>query len=126
MVEPFSFVDIETGYYPGIVTLYSGQQLMASGFLPTNCGERENTPTPPVITSSTPRPSNTPHSNPTEVFTTLVPKAITTPEILIPVTGIDLVGGNTTSRMLFNLGLGLIGLGFVLNGLSRNRKELDL
>jgi hypothetical protein len=126
VVEPLSFVDIETGYYPGIVTLYSGQQLMDSGKLPTNCGERENTPTPPVITSNTPRPSNTPHSNPTEVFKTLEPKANTTPEILIPVTGIDLAGGNNTSRMLFNLGLGFLGMGLVLNGLSRNRKELEI
>ena len=89
-------------------------------------GKIVKTPTPPVISSRTPRPSNTPKSDPTKVVKTLIPRAITTPEILIPVTGIDLVGGNTTSRMLFNLGLGLIGLGFVLNGLSRNRKELDL
>jgi hypothetical protein len=126
MAAPFSFVDIETGYYPGIVTLYSGQQLMASGFLPTDCGEDENTPTPPAVTSSTPRPTNTPRSNPTEVFKTLVPRANSTPEILIPVTGVDLAGGSNTQRMLFNMGLGLLGLGFVLNGLSRNRKDLDI
>jgi hypothetical protein len=123
---PFSSVDIETGYYPGIVTLYSGQQRMASGFLPTNCGEDENTPTPPAITPSTPRPSNTPRPNPTDVVKTLVPRANSTPEILIPVTGVDLTGGSSTPRMLFNMGLGFLGLGFVLNGLSRNRKDLDI
>ena len=39
VAAPLSYIDIETGYYPGTVFLYSGQQLMASGKLPTDCGK---------------------------------------------------------------------------------------
>jgi hypothetical protein len=121
------YVDIHTDYYPGLVTLYAGQQLMESGFLPTDCDNDENTPTPPATTPGTPRPTNTPtRRNPTEVVKTLIPQTSSTSEILIPVTGVDLAGGSSPSRMIFNLGLGLLGLGLVLNGLSRNRKELEI
>ncbi len=123
----FGFVDITTDYYPGLVTLYANQQLMDSGFLPTDCSEDENTPTPPATTPGTPRPTNTPpQRNPTEVVKTLIPDPNATPEILIPVTGVDLAGASSISRMLFSLGIGLLGLGLVLNGMSRNRKDLEI
>ncbi len=70
----FGFVDIYTDYYPGLVTLYADQQLMDAGFLPTDCDEDENTPTPPATTPGTPRPTNTPtRRNPTEVVKTSHP-----------------------------------------------------
>ena len=110
-------------YYPGLVSLYSGQELMASGYLPKTCSGFSNTPTP-----HTPVPTHTPTStlNPTEVVKTLIPQTSATPEILIPVTGVDLAGGNGLPHMLFNLGLGFLGLGLVMNGLARQRRELDL
>jgi hypothetical protein len=101
-----------TQYYPGLVSLYAGQQLMDSGYLPKTCSGFTNTPTPTL--------------NPTQVVKTLIPQTSSTPEILIPVTGVDLVGGNSLPHMLFNLGLGFLGLGFVMNGLARRRRELDL
>jgi hypothetical protein len=121
-------VDILTSYYPGLVTVTSAdQQAIATGYLPTNCGEVENSPTPSATTRGTPRPTNTPtRRNPTEVVETLIPDPNVTPEILIPVTGVDLAGAGSASRMLFNLGIGLLGLGLVLNGLSRNRKDLEI
>jgi hypothetical protein len=122
------FEDITTGYYPGLVTVSSpDQQFTATGFLPTNCGENENTPTPTATKQGTPRPTNTPtRRNPTEVVNTLIPDPNITPEILIPVTGVDLAGAGSTSRILFSLGIGLLGLGLVLNGLSRNRKKMEI
>ena len=45
---------------------------------------------------------------------------------LIPVAGAALGGGWRTSTILFNLGIGFLGLGLVLNGLARTRKDLDL
>jgi hypothetical protein len=124
VVEPFGSVSYDTEYYPGLVSLYSGGQLMAAGYLPTDCGKKDKTPTPPVRTPRTPAPSRTPH-DPTKVVKTLIPP-VTTPDILIPVTGVDLAGGNSLPRMLFSLGLGLLGLGFVMNGMARRRTDLDL
>lgn len=123
-LAPNESVSINTDYYPGVVSLYSGGVLMAAGFLPTNCDRVTNTPTSPASTPRTPAPSRTPQ-DPTQVVKTLIPKVTTTPDILIPVTGVDLGGGNSLQRMLFSLGLGFLGLGFVMNGLSRRRKELD-
>jgi hypothetical protein len=109
------------------VTVSSPDQNTATGYLPTNCDEDENTPTPTTTTPGTPRPTNTPtRRNPTEVVETLIPDPNVTPEILIPVTGVDLAGAGSASRMLFNLGIGLLGLGLVLNGLSRNRKDMEI
>jgi hypothetical protein len=125
VVVPLGSVSYDTAYYPGVVSLYSGGQLMAAGYLPTNCGE-QNTPTPPVGTPRTPSPSNTPRPNNTEVVKTLIPKTSSTSEILIPVTGVDLAGSNSLPRMLFNLGLGFLGLGFVMNGMDRRRKDMEL
>jgi hypothetical protein len=50
----------------------------------------------------------------------------TTPQPLIPVTGADLGGGWSTQTIFFNLGIGFLGLGLVLNGLARSRKEQEL
>ena len=125
VLQPFGSVSNDTAYYPGVVSLYSGGQLMAAGYLPTDCGKKEKTPTPPVRTPRTPAPSRTPY-DPTKFVKTLIPPVTTTPNILIPVTGVDLAGGSSTSRMLFSLGLSLLGLGLVLNGLSRNRKDLEI
>jgi hypothetical protein len=49
-----------------------------------------------------------------------------TPQPLIPVTGADLGGGWSTQTIFFNLGIGFLGLGLVLNGLARSRKEQEL
>jgi hypothetical protein len=125
LLQPFGSVAYDTAYYPGVVSLYSGGVLMAAGYLPTNCGKDEKTPTPPVRTPRTPVPTRTPH-DPTKVVKTLIPPVITTPDILIPVTGVDLGGSNSLQRMLFSLGLSFLGLGLVLNGLARNRKDLGI
>jgi hypothetical protein len=42
------------------------------------------------------------------------------------VTGADLGGGWKLQTVFFNLGIGFLGLGLVLNGLARERKELDI
>jgi hypothetical protein len=125
LLQPFGSFAYDTAYYPGVVSLYSGGVLMAAGYLPTNCGKDEKTPTPPVRTPRTPVPTRTPH-DPTKVVKTLIPPVITTPDILIPVTGVDLGGSNSLQRMLFSLGLSFLGLGLVLNGLARNRKDLGI
>jgi hypothetical protein len=125
VVEPLESVSYDTAYYPGVVSLYSGGLLMAAGYLPTDCGKKVNSPTPPVRTPRTPAPSRTPY-DPTKVFKTLIPPVTITPDILIPVTGVDLAGSNSLPRMLFSLGLGFLGLGFVMNGMSRRRKDLDI
>jgi hypothetical protein len=76
---------------------------------------------------STPRFSATSPTlhDPTKVVKTLLPPITLTPDILIPVTGVDLGGGNSPQRMLFSLGLGFLGLGFVMNGIYRKRNDLD-
>lgn len=82
-----------------------------------------NTPVPPTSTNTnTPRP-------PTQVVTrtstlppTLPPPSVNTPEVLIPVTGINLNlpdAMNNLQVIFLNLGLSLLGLGMVLHGLSR-------
>lgn len=126
VVEPFGFVDIPTDYYPGaLVILYSNNQVMATATFPSNCDEVQNTPTPPVVPSRTPGSTST-RTNPTEVFKTLEPKITSTEDILIPVTGVDLTGGGSTSSTLFNFGLAFLGFGLVMNGIARQRKEQDI
>jgi hypothetical protein len=121
----FGYVDIYTEYNPGLVTLYAGEQLMKAGFLPTNCDEDEATPTPPAITPRTPPTTRTPRSNPTEVVKTLIPQTSSTSEILIPVTGVDLgSGSSSTQQTLLNLGLFFLGIGFITNGFSRKKANL--
>jgi hypothetical protein len=126
VLDPFGYVDIATGNFPGsLVILYSDNKIMDSDYFPTNCEEDKDTPTPPKIPSRTPGPSRTPR-NPTKVYDTLIPKLSITPDIIIPVTGVDLTGEGRASRTLFNLGLVFLGLGLVMNGLARHRKELDI
>jgi cell division septation protein DedD len=108
-----------------------------------------NTPTTPVKTATPtttptatqqPGPSLTPANTPTGTLTatpTTDPRTSTptttsepgapTPTLspLIPVTGVHLgAGGAQTS--FFNLGIAFLGLGMVLNGLARARKEIDI
>jgi len=82
-----------------------------------------DTPVPPTSTNTnTPRP-------PTQVVTrtptlppTLPPPSVDTPEVLIPVTGINLNfhdSMNNLQVIFINLGLSLLGLGMVFHGLSR-------
>jgi hypothetical protein len=47
-------------------------------------------------------------------------------EVLIPVTGADLNAGSDLRALFFNLGIGFLGLGLVLNGVARQRKSWDL
>jgi hypothetical protein len=122
-VVAFGTVDVETGYYPGLVTLYSNGNLMAAGYLRTDC-EQEKSPTPPLRTPRTPPPTFT--RNPTEVYKTLVPRTSITPEILIPVTGVDLVSYNYSSMILFNLGIAFLGLGFIMTGVNRKPEKDEL
>jgi outer membrane biosynthesis protein TonB len=87
--------------------VYDAQEnLVASTVAAQGCGVKKATPTE-VPNSPNPAPS-------------------TTPEVLIPVTGANLVAGSSPSVMFLNLGLGFIGLGLVLNGLARQRKTWDL
>jgi len=121
IVPAFGSVSYNTDYYPGIVTLYSGGLLMAAGYLPEDCDESRPSPTP-----TTPPTTRTPSSNPTEVVKTLIPPVSSTPDILIPVTGVDLGTGNSLQQTLFNLGLLFLGLGLVMRGFSRKRSELKI
>lgn len=85
--------------------LYRSGVLQTSTLSATNC-LRTSTKVP----GSSPTPSAT------------VPVS-GTPPVLIPVTGIDLNAGNLPlSHAFFNLSLGFLGLGLVLNALSRERK----
>ena len=45
---------------------------------------------------------------------------------LIPVAGAALGGSWRSSTILFNLGIGFLGLGLVVNGVARSRKDMDL
>jgi hypothetical protein len=47
-------------------------------------------------------------------------------QVLIPVTGANLNTGGSLRLVFFNLGIGFLGLGLVLNGLARERKNWDL
>ena len=47
-------------------------------------------------------------------------------EVLIPVTGAALNTGGSLRLVFFNVGIGFLGLGLVLNGLARERKNLDI
>jgi hypothetical protein len=69
--------------------------------------------TPIPTTTGDPGPNPTPTRKPRH----------NTP-VLIPVTGANLSGGGTQT-IFFNLGIAFLGLGLVLNGLARERKELD-
>jgi hypothetical protein len=47
-------------------------------------------------------------------------------QVLIPVTGAALDAGSGLRVVFFNLGIGFLGLGLVLNGVARQRKSRDL
>jgi hypothetical protein len=66
--------------------------------------QQGETPTPTTTTEPGPGPTSPP---------------------LIPVTGANLSAGGSTQTIFFNLGIAFLGLGLVLNGLARERKELD-
>jgi hypothetical protein len=92
-----------------------------------------NTPVPPTATPTNtpgPGPSATPTNTPTNTATPvpgIPPTATPRPSSpLIPVTGAALGGGWSAQTIFFNLGIGFLGLGLVLNGLARSRRELDL
>ena len=99
---------------------------------PTNTRQPAPSATPTRTATRQPGPSVTPTSattgQPGPGVTPTDPGAGTptaTPSPLIPVTGVHLgAGGAQTS--FFNLGIAFLGLGMVLNGLARARKELDL
>jgi hypothetical protein len=57
---------------------------------------------------------------------TFVPAPSGEAQVLIPVTGANLNTGGGLRHIFFNLGIGFLGLGLVLNGLSRERKSSDL
>jgi hypothetical protein len=82
------------------------------------------TPVPSATPTNTEGPSPTPTDTPQPGEPTATPKPHNPP--LIPVTGANLGGGWSTQTIFFNLGIGFLGLGLVLNGLARSRKEQDL
>ena len=57
---------------------------------------------------------------------TFIPAPSGQTQVLIPVTGANLNTGGSLRFVFFNLGIGFLGLGLVLNGLSRERKNPDL
>jgi hypothetical protein len=70
-------------------------------------------------------PTQSPRITPTVKVKTVAPPVVT-PQILIPVTGVDLGSGGNQQMTLLNLGLAFLGLGLVLNGFARARKEWDI
>jgi hypothetical protein len=48
------------------------------------------------------------------------------PDILIPVTGADFGSTFPLNSIFFSLSIGFIGLGLVLNGAARERKDWDI
>jgi hypothetical protein len=66
-------------------------------------------------------PGETPHPG-----ATFIPAPSGQTQVLIPVTGANLSTGGSLRLVFFNLGIGFLGLGLVLNGLSRERKNPDL
>ncbi len=117
-------VTINTGISTDVSSV-SNQGIITGSNIPDqptddpDTGDQDD-PTDTFIVHPTPSPRNTP-SNPGEP--TSVP-TITT--VLIPVTGVDrstqLVGG-LNSELFLNLGLGMLGIGLVLQGLSRRQRE---
>jgi hypothetical protein len=118
---------------------------------PANTSTPTNTPTNTATTTDEPGPSATPTNTPTDTSTptntptgtlTVTPTSTNTPTqgvtptddpgpgptppVLIPVTGANLGAGGSARTIFFNLGIGFLGLGLVLNGLARERKEVDL
>jgi hypothetical protein len=89
---------------------------------PTNTQPSPPTNTPTETSGPQPPPTSTPSPQPQP------PTASATPTTapLIPVTGVKLGGSWHTSTILFQLGIGFVGLGLVLNGLARERKEFDV
>ena len=83
----------------------------------------------------TPEDCSVPHSDktptprsritPTVSIKTVAPPVVT-PEILIPVTGVDQTDGGSLKMLLANIGLLFLGFGLVLNGLARARKDWDI
>lgn len=93
---------------------------------PTN--DPTETPVDTATPTNTPVPTDTPEPTATSVPTdppvlNTVPAPASTAEVLIPVTGADLNAFNSTrtGRALMNFGSLLLGLGLVLNGISRKQ-----
>jgi hypothetical protein len=83
-------------------------------------GAPEFTPIIPV-TGETPTPEER-NSNPTPISTLAVPGSSGQQAMLIPVTGGDFTPVSTSSvlrEIMFNLGLGFVGLGLILQGIRR-------
>ncbi len=79
------------------------------------------TATPQGPTTTPQEPGKTPQE-PTKVATLGVPNVVDQPAVLIPVTGGDmspLSPMEAAQKVAFNLGLGFLGLGLVLQGLRR-------
>ena len=79
----------------------------------------EPTPTPGGSTATTVPP------NPTSVVTLAPPASSDSSPILIPVTGSDLSSNKTQElykSILFNLGLGMLGIGLILQGIFRKNR----
>jgi hypothetical protein len=80
---------------------------------------------PPTSTSTpTITATATDTSTPTVVPTLPIPVTGGDNQVLIPVTGADLTsnGFNKTSKVMMNFGFGFIGLGLVLQGISKKRQ----
>jgi len=74
---------------------------------------------PPKDETPTPPPPIIPNVK------TVAPPVVT-PQILIPVTGVALGSSGGQQMTLVNLGLAFLGLGLVLNGFARTRKDWDI
>jgi hypothetical protein len=83
---------------------------------PTNTATETQEAFTPTVTNT---PTNTVTDTPTITPTT-------PPQPLIPVTGANLGGGWKNSTIFFNLGIAFLGLGLVLNGLARERRQREI
>jgi hypothetical protein len=101
----FSTVKVTDSDYLDVYFDPQGQQFAGTAEVAQGCSQPGSTPNPGA---------------------TFVPAPSGETQVLIPVTGANLNTGGGLRHVFFNLGIGFLGLGLVLNGLSRERKNSDL
>jgi hypothetical protein len=110
-IAALSSGSFSTEFKPATMQIRLGS--LQFNIVPEDCNipPKDETPTPPPY-------------NPPKILTVAPP--VVTPEILIPVTGVDMGSSGSQQMILVNLGLAFLGLGLVLNGLARTRKDWDI
>jgi len=92
-----------------------GQSIAGSASAALDCGTDKGQPN-----------DTTPGGNPGPALAVLPAFPAGQVQVLIPVTGADLSSSSRTRGLFFSLGVGFLGLGLVLNGLARERRDRDI